>query len=74
MCACGLPGEPGVPPDHRQIWLQALAQVLTAMVTDFAGMACDRKFHQIDLFSPWVQNMRRFLWYIAVIATITGSR
>ena len=73
LCAC-IAGEPGIPPDHRAIWLQALVQILTSLGTDFVCMAAEWKYHRIDNFSCWVKDMRRFIWYLLVIVTIGGSR
>lgn len=49
-------------------------QLLTALVANFIGLACDWRFLGIDFFSCWVKDMRRFVWYLLLIATIGGSR
>ncbi|KAK9803448.1 hypothetical protein WJX73_002248 [Symbiochloris irregularis] len=67
-------GQPGVPPNQKTIWLQALVQLVTAVVAHFVGLACDWRFLGIDLFSCWVKDMRRFVWCLLLIATIGGSR
>ena len=67
-------GEPGVPPNYKQIWLQALVQVLTSLVAEFLCMAAEWKYQRIDHFSCWVKDLRRFIWYLLIIVTIGGSR
>ena len=69
-----LAGTPGVKPSSVDIWARAGAQIGTALVVDFVGLAIDWKFHSIDYFSYWVQDMRRFVFYILIVVTIGGIR
>ncbi len=64
----------GSPPNHYNIWMSALCQLLTTIVADFVSLACDWKYHSIDYFTHWVSNMRTFLTYILIVITLGSSR
>ena len=64
----------GDPPNHYNIWMSALCQLLTTVVADFVSLACDWKYHSIDYFTHWVSNMRKFLTYILIVITLGSSR
>lgn len=64
----------GSPPNHYNIWMSALCQLLTTIVADFVSLACDWKYHSIDYFTHWVSNMRIFLTYILIVITLGSSR
>ncbi|CAL8467812.1 g7350 [Coccomyxa elongata] len=64
----------GDPPNHYNIWMSALCQLLTTIVADFVSLACDWKYHSIDYFTHWVSNMRKFLTYILIVITLGSSR
>ena len=69
--AQGLAGDGLLP--MRAVWMSAAWQALTMLVADGVSLAVDWKFHGIDYFSCWVRDMRRFLAYMLVVATLGGT-
>ncbi|KAK9830977.1 hypothetical protein WJX81_004646 [Elliptochloris bilobata] len=63
----------GLLPNARAVWVSAAWQALTTLAADGASLALDWKFHGIDYFSSWVRDMRRFLAYMLVVATLGGT-
>ena len=57
----------------RAVWMSAAWQALTTLVADGVSLAVDWKYHGIDYFSCWVRDMRRFLAYMLVVATLGGT-
>ena len=53
--------------------MSAAWQALTTLVADGVSLAVDWKHHGIDYFSCWVRDMRRFLPYMLVVATLGGT-
>lgn len=70
----GIASVPGVPPDHRTIWYQAVVQLATQFFFNFIEIVACGKFHNLEWDKVYPKSIVRFLMYIMIVLTLGGSR
>ncbi|PRW32967.1 hypothetical protein C2E21_8152 [Chlorella sorokiniana] len=70
----GVATSPGVPPDHKAIWFNALAQLATSLVFNFIGLVIEGKYHFFEWDKSFATSIKKLVLYFIPFFLFGGSR